>query len=153
MLSRSIMSKSLQPHKLWPSRLLCPGEFSRQEYWIGWPCPPPGDLPSPGIEPRSPSLWVDSLPSEPPGKPSNTGVGSLSFLQGIAPTQESNWGLPHCRQILYQLSCQGQLCMCVYIHIYMCICVCVCVCECVWYICILWANIIIIILQLRKLNK
>ena len=41
-----------------------------------------------------------------PGK--NTGVGSLSFLQGIFPTQESNQGLLHCRQILYQLSYQGR---------------------------------------------
>ena len=40
-----------------------------------------------GIEPRSPALWEDSLPSEPPGKPKNTGVGSLSLLQGIFPTQ------------------------------------------------------------------
>ena len=37
----------------------------------------------------------------------NNGVGSLSLLQGIFPTQELNWGLPHCRQILYQLSSQG----------------------------------------------
>ena len=37
----------------------------------------------------------------------NTGVGSLSLLQGIFPTQESNPGLPHCRQILYQLSQVG----------------------------------------------
>ena len=41
----------------------------RQEYWSGLPCPPPGDLPSPGIKPRSPALQVDSLPTEPPGKP------------------------------------------------------------------------------------
>ena len=40
-----------------------------------------------GIEPRSPALWEDSLPSEPPGKPKNTGVGILSLLQGIFPTQ------------------------------------------------------------------
>ena len=39
--------------------------------------------------------------------PKNTGVGSLSLLQGNLPTQESNWGLRHCRQILYQLSYQG----------------------------------------------
>ena len=41
--------------------------FSRQEYWDGLPCPPPGDLPDPGIEPRSPTLQEDTLPSEPPG--------------------------------------------------------------------------------------
>ena len=51
-------------------------EFLRQEYWSGWSCPPPGDLPNPGIEPRSPALQVDSLPSVPPGKPMNTGMGS-----------------------------------------------------------------------------
>ena len=150
--------------------------FSRQEYWSGLPLPSPGDLPDPGIKPRSPALqadalrseppgqskvkllscvrlfatpwtaarqaplsmgilqarilqWVvislsrgssnpriesrspavqvDSLPSEPRGKPKNTGVGSLSLIQGIFPTQESNWGLLHCRWILYQLSHQG----------------------------------------------
>ena len=50
----------------------------------------PGDLPNPGIEPRSPIWQADSLPAEPPGKPMNTGVGSLSLLQQILPTQESN---------------------------------------------------------------
>ena len=44
-------------------------EFSRQEYWSGLPFPSPGDLPDPGTEPRSPALQVDSLPSEPPGRP------------------------------------------------------------------------------------
>ena len=43
--------------------------FSRQEYWNGLPFPSPGDLPDPGIEPRSPALQIDALPSEPPGKP------------------------------------------------------------------------------------
>ena len=57
-----------------------------------------------GIKARSPALLVDSLLSEPPGKPMNTRVGSLSLLQGIFPTQELNQGLLHCRQILYQLS-------------------------------------------------
>ena len=44
---------------------------------------------------------------EPPGKPRNTGVGSLSLFQGIFLTQELNWGLLHCRQSLYQLSYRG----------------------------------------------
>ena len=44
-------------------------EFSRPEYWSGYPFFSPGDLPNPGIEPRSPTLQVDSLPAEPPGKP------------------------------------------------------------------------------------
>ena len=45
--------------------------FSRQEYQSGLPFPSPGDLPGPGIEPRSPTLRADALPSEPPGKPRN----------------------------------------------------------------------------------
>ena len=44
-------------------------EFSRQEYWSGLPFPSRGDLPDPGIEPRSPTLQTVALPSEPPGKP------------------------------------------------------------------------------------
>ena len=43
--------------------------FSRQECWSGLPFPSPGDLPNPGVEPRSPALQADALPSEPPGKP------------------------------------------------------------------------------------
>ena len=43
--------------------------FSRQEYWSGLPFPSPEDLPEPGIEPGSPALQEDTLPSEPPGKP------------------------------------------------------------------------------------
>ena len=45
--------------------------FSRQEYWSGLPFPPPGDLPNPGIEPRSLALQVDALLSDPPGKQSD----------------------------------------------------------------------------------
>ena len=78
-----------------------------QEYWSGLPCPPPGDLPDPGIKFTSPTVQVHSLLSEPLGKPKNTEVGSLSLLQGIFLTQELNWGLLQSRQILYQLSCQG----------------------------------------------
>ena len=42
-------------------------EFSKQEFWSGLSFPSPGDLPDPGIEPRSLALWADALPSEPPG--------------------------------------------------------------------------------------
>ena len=80
---------------------------SRPEYWGGQPFPSPKDLPNPGIKSRSPTLQVDSLPTESQGKPMNTGVGSLSLLQGIFLTQESNWSLLHYRQILYQLSYRG----------------------------------------------
>ena len=48
----------------------------------------------------SPTLQADSLPAEPSGKPKNTGVGSLSLLQRIFPTQGSNRGFLHCRRIL-----------------------------------------------------
>ena len=65
--SRSVMSDSFEI----PWTVACQAplsmNFSRQEYWYGLPCPPPGDLPNPGIKPRSPALQADSLPSEPPG--------------------------------------------------------------------------------------
>ena len=109
----------------------------------GLPCPPPGDLPDPGMEPMSPlspalpsrfvttstawdvpcavlrlvtqcltlcnpvdcSLPGSSVHGDSPGK--NTGVGCHAFLQGTFPTQGSDPGLPHCRQILYCLSLLG----------------------------------------------
>ena len=55
----------------------------------------------------SPALQAGSLPAEPQGKPKTAGVGSLSLLQGIFLTQESNRGLLHCRSILYQPSYPG----------------------------------------------
>ena len=67
------------------------------------------DLPNPGTEPRSPTLQVDSLLSEPPGKCKNTGVVILSLLPGIFWIQELNWGLLHCTWILYHLIYQGSL--------------------------------------------
>ena len=53
-------------------------EFSKQAYRSGLPFPSPRDLPDPEMEPRSPALQAVSLPSEPPGKPKNTGMCSLS---------------------------------------------------------------------------
>ena len=44
-------------------------EFSRKEYWSGFPFPSPGDLPEPGIKPRSPTMQADALTSKPLGKP------------------------------------------------------------------------------------
>ena len=82
-------------------------EFSRPDYWSGEPFLSPEYLPNPGIQSRFPTLKADSLPAEAPGKPKNTGVGSLSLLQWIFPTQELNRGLLHWRQILYQLSHEG----------------------------------------------
>ena len=65
----AVLSCPIMSHSLQPSRLLCPWGFSRRDYCWGLLCPPPGDLPNPGIKLRCPMLWVDSLPSEPPGKP------------------------------------------------------------------------------------
>ena len=83
-----------------PPGLLCSGGFSRQEHWSDLPCPPLGDLPNQGIKSKSLALQLNSLPSEPPGKPMNIGVGSLSLLQGTFLTQEFNKSFLHCRQIL-----------------------------------------------------
>ena len=77
--------------------------FSRPEYWSGQPF----SFSRGSFEPRSLALQIDSLPAEPPGKPKNTGVGSLSLFQGIFPTQELSQGPLYCRQSLYQLSYQG----------------------------------------------
>ena len=100
--SHSVMSDTLRPHGLYMSMA-----FSRPAYWSRQPFPSPGDLPNPGIKPRSPALQADSLPAKPPGKPKKTGVGSLTLLQLIFLTQELNWGLLHCKWILYQLSYEG----------------------------------------------
>ena len=69
LLSHSVVSDSLWLHGLYLTGLPYPWGFYRQEYWSGLPCPPPGDLPNLGIEPRSPTLQVDSLLSVTPGKP------------------------------------------------------------------------------------
>ena len=68
----SVVSESLQPDRVKAIGLLCPWDSSGKNPGDGLPCPPPGDLPDPGIEPTSAcisSLQVDSLPTEPPGKP------------------------------------------------------------------------------------
>ena len=65
---RSVVSNSVSSWTVADQAPLSMG-FSRQEYWSGLPFSPPGDLPDPGIEPWSPALWADALPSKPPGKP------------------------------------------------------------------------------------
>ena len=110
--------------------------FSRQEYWSGLPFPSPGDLPDPGIEPRSPAnllhckqilyCWAtrenpvyfvsyshNVLPAHEHitynrswAAKEAQDVGSLLLLWQIFPIQESNRSLLHCRQILYQLNYQ-----------------------------------------------
>ena len=56
--SRSVVSNPLRPYGIQSM------EFSRPEYWSGQPFPSPGDLPNPGIKPRSPALQADFLPTE-----------------------------------------------------------------------------------------
>ena len=66
--SRWVVSDFMWPHGVALQAPLSMG-FLRQEYWSGLPFPSPEDLPSPGLEPESPTLQADSLPSELPGKP------------------------------------------------------------------------------------
>ena len=72
------------------------GDVSRQEYWSELSCPPPEDLPSPGIEPRSPSLQADSLPSESLGKPplSLTQNKNFAVVTGDDPPKKSGFLFP-----------------------------------------------------------
>ena len=70
--------------------------------WVAMPSSKGSSQPS--NQTLSPALQADSLPYEPAGKPKNTGVGSLSLLEGIFLSQESNQAYLHCRWILYQLS-------------------------------------------------
>ena len=78
-------------------------KFSRQEYWSGLPCPPPGDLPDAGIEPGSHALQAGSLPSKPPGKPiwrENSLYLGWSSVQGWFA-----WGLNELSVLLCQQVC------------------------------------------------
>ena len=61
--------QTLVTRGLQPARLLCPWDFPGKNTGVGLPFPSPGDLPNPGIEPGSPALQADSLPTELPGKP------------------------------------------------------------------------------------
>ena len=62
--------------------------FSRQEYWSELPFPSPGDLPDPGIKPRSPALQADALPSEPPGNITSGNLGSEALFKSLPPSRE-----------------------------------------------------------------
>ena len=82
-------------------------KFSRPEYWEWVAFPFSRGSSQARDQTQVSPLQADSLLAEPQRKPKNTGVGSLPLLQGIFPTQESNCGLLHCRQFLYQLSYEG----------------------------------------------
>ena len=72
-------SHSVMLDSLWPHGLYSPWNSPGQNIGLGSLFPSPEDLSNTGIEPKSPTLQVDSLPAEPHGKPKNTGVGSLSL--------------------------------------------------------------------------
>ena len=59
--------------------------FSQQEYWSGWPCPPPRHLPDPRIESMSPALQADSLPLSQPGKPNWSLFSTCKLVNGSLP--------------------------------------------------------------------
>ena len=107
-LSRSVVSDSLWCHVTIAHQVPLPMGILQARILEQVDIPSSRASSHPGIEPRSLTLQVDSLLSKPPGKPMNAGVGSLSLLQGVFLTQESNWGLLHCCWILYQLSYQGR---------------------------------------------
>ena len=69
--------------------------FSKQEYWSGLPFPSPGDLPDPGIEPRSPALEADALTSEPPGKERDNSMYMHHRLGQPTSSLEQHWEVPH----------------------------------------------------------
>ena len=96
--SHSVVSSSMGPHGLYS-----PWNSPGQNTGVGSLSLLQRIFPIQGSNP----CVLDSLPTEPHGKPKNTAVGSLSLLQQIFPAQELNWGLLHCRQILYQLSHKG----------------------------------------------
>ena len=81
------MSDSLRPHGLY-SPWNSPGQNTGVR-----PFPSPGDLPNPGIKPRSPTMQAGSLPTEPQGKSKNTGVHSVSLLQGFCPAGLTDPGI------------------------------------------------------------
>ena len=90
------MSDSVRPHRWQPTRLPCPWDSPGKNTGVG------------SCSVMSNSLRIHSLYSAWNSPGQNTGFCSLSLLQGIFPTQESNWALLHYRQILYQLSYQGR---------------------------------------------
>ena len=82
----SILSNSLQPHGIVAHQASLSMGFSRQEYWSGLPCPPPGDLPDPGnepISPASPALAGRFLTADP--------LGKLINNQNLSPHSSGGW--------------------------------------------------------------
>ena len=95
-------------NSFWPHGLHSTWNSPGQNTWVGKISFSRGSS-QPRDQTQVSHMQADSLPAQQQGKPENTGVGSLSLLQGIFSIQELNQGLLHCRQILYQLSDQESL--------------------------------------------
>ena len=101
-LSRQVTSDSATPRTVAHQAPLSMGH-PRQEYWSGLPCPPPGHLPHPGIEPKSPAVQVSSLPLSPRGSPAVLGRHAINHMEkppgghrGNHPTATTN-PIPKCQ--------------------------------------------------------
>ena len=99
------MSDSLRPPWTVVHQVPLSMEFSRPGYWSGLPSPSPGDLPDPGMEPGSPTLQADSLPTELPGKPNTDSVPDKTQ------TTPDSIGPAAAHQLLWDLKA-GFSCLC-----------------------------------------
>ena len=116
-LSRLVVSDSLQPRGLQRIRLLCPWGFSRQQHWSELLSPPPGNLSNPEMEPRSHALIAYSLSSESPEKPKNTGVGQSIPSPGDLPDPGIEHGSPALQADSLPAKLPGKSCYtCTYTH-------------------------------------
>ena len=112
--SHPVVSNSSQPCGLIAHQAPPYMEFPRQKYWSGLPCPSPGNLPDPGIEPRSASLQADSLPSRPPGKP--------FFLAGLRSNITSSESPYWIALVLWPFTLLFQLSTILALNLRLCIC-------------------------------
>ena len=93
---------------------LVPSFISRQDYWSQLPFPSPGDLPNPGIKPRSPALQADTLPSEPQSAPGLVSADCIELLHlQLQKCNQSDFGIDHLVMSMYRvLSCViGRRCL------------------------------------------
>ena len=117
---------------MWGSKSDMIKGFSRQEYCSGLPCPPPGDVPHPGIEPGSLALQADSWPSEPPGKP----LWSRELWSSQALYKTNTINIWSCVELKHTKTSKKTHNPAVLLNLLisstsLCVCVCVCVCLCV----------------------
>ena len=87
-------------------------EFARQEYWSGLPFPSPGDLPNPGVKPRSPALQADALPSEPPGPCCHKWKHFFLFYDWVIfhPAMKKN------KYAIFHICIHTCICICIHTH-------------------------------------